>query len=77
MTAVTVNLNHVVLSLDDLANEAAAMNGRKHDPDGPGGSRRPEVAATTRDLLALADRLDLCAALVRQEYWALKGRERL
>jgi len=34
---------------------------------------RAEAAEVTRDLLHLADHLDLAANLVRQQYWRAKG----
>lgn len=52
------------------------LHGLEVDPDATTGRRRPEVAGITRDLLALADRLDLAASMVRQEYWAVKGYDR-
>lgn len=72
-----VDLHTVVYALEDARREADALNGTEFDVDGPGGSRRPDLAQTTRRLLALSDKLDLLAALARQEYWAMKGNERV
>ena len=36
---------------------------------------RSQVAQYTRDLLKLADSLELAAALVRQQYWRIKAQE--
>lgn len=36
--------------------------------------KKADAAQVNRDLLHLADKLDLAAGLVRNEYWALKGR---
>lgn len=77
MSTVTVNLHAVIMGMLDAQEAAERVNGLALDPDTKGGSRRPEVAEATRSLLALADRLDLLAAHVRQEYWALKGQKRL
>lgn len=36
-------------------------------------SQRERAAAMSRELLHLADHLDLTAALVREQYWTMKG----
>ena len=38
-------------------------------------SRRANAAALSRALLHLADHLDMTAALVREQYWSMKGLE--
>ena len=72
-----VDLSNVTDALDDCMTEADTLNATEYQVDGQGGTRRPDLAQTTRRLLALADRLDLAAALVRQEYWAVKGNDRI
>lgn len=73
----TLDLNPVIHGLIDASHAADDLDGTLVDMDAKGGTRRPEVAETTRSLLALADRLDLLAAMVRQEYWLLKGQQRV
>jgi hypothetical protein len=72
-----VDLHTVTFALQEAAQESDTLNATEFDVDGPGGKRRPDLAQTTRRLLALSDKLDLAAALVRQEYWAMKGNERI
>jgi hypothetical protein len=72
-----VKMNAVILGLIDARHAADALDGVTLDLDARGGTRRPEIADTTRSLLALADRLDLLAAMVRQEYWLVKGQQRV
>jgi hypothetical protein len=38
-----------------------------------GNARNATVAAVTRELLRLADQLELAASLVKNEYWVGKG----
>lgn len=72
-----VKMNAIILGLIDARHAADALDGKVLDLDSKAGTRRPEVADTTRSLLALADRLDLLAAMVRQEYWLVKGQQRV
>jgi hypothetical protein len=71
-----VELHATIIELETALEVARAHHGTKIEYDAPGGRRRPEVAAITRDLLCLSDRLTLLAAMVRQEYWAIKGEPR-
>lgn len=72
-----VDLHTVTTALQEAVVESDTLNATPYEIDPPGGRRRPDLAQTTRRLLALSDRLDLAAALVRQEYWAMKGDERI
>lgn len=72
-----VELHATINELEDLLEAARAHQGTVVEVDGPGGRRRPEVAAISRDLLCISDRLALLSAMVRQEYWALKGEPRV
>lgn len=72
-----VKLHAVITGLIDARHAADDLDGKVLDLDAKGGVRRPEVADTTRSLLALADRLDLLASMVRQEYWVVKGQQRV
>lgn len=71
-----IDMHSIQVGLIDATHAADALGEVTLDVDGPGGTRRPEVAEVTRSLLALADRLDLLAALTRQEYWLIKGQQR-
>lgn len=73
----SLDMHPVLSGLIDATHAASDLDDLVLDVDGPGGTRRPEVAEATRSLLALADRLDLLSALVRQEYWLLKGQRRV
>jgi hypothetical protein len=75
MSAV-VELHATISELEAALKLARAHHGTQIEYDAPGGRRRPEVAAITRDLLCLSDRLSLLAGMVRQEYWAIKGEPR-
>lgn len=72
-----LDLNPVLTGLIDATHAAEDLDGLDLAIDKASGTRRPEVADATRSLLALADRLDLLSALVRQEYWLLKGQQRV
>lgn len=72
-----LDMNAVVLGLIDAKHAADDLDGLTLATDKASGTRRTEVAEATRALLALADRLDLLAAMVRQEYWLLKGQQRI
>lgn len=74
---VEVKMHTVLTGLIDARHAADDLDGMVLDMDARGGTRRPEIAEATRSMLALADRLDLLAALVRQEYWRVKGQRRL
>lgn len=71
-----VELHATIHELEALLAACKAHQGTVIEVDGPGGRRRPQVAAITRDLLAISDRLALLSAMVRQEYWAIKGEPR-
>lgn len=77
MSTVEIKMHDIEVGLIDARHAAEDLNGKVLDLDAKGGTRRPEVAEATRSLLALADRLDLLAALTRQEYWRVKGQRRL
>lgn len=72
-----IELHATIHELESLLSVAKAHQGTRVETDAPGGRRRPEVAAVSRDLLALSDRLALLSAMVRQEYWAIKGEPRV
>ena len=67
----------IITALDQQRDALLMLQGLELDIDGPGGTRRADVARVTRQLLSVADRLDLLSALVRQEYWATKGLSRV
>lgn len=58
--------------LEGVDKQLDALHGR-HVPMGVSGANRKDVAAVTRELLRLADRFELAAALVRSQYWEVRG----
>lgn len=68
-----IDLSHA----DEITSEADSMIRRLHgihlnDADGQIVSRT-DAARLTRDLLYLADRLNMASQLVREQYWSSKG----
>lgn len=76
MTTASLDMNPIISGLIEARHAADDLEGLELQIDKANGTRRVEMAEATRSLLALADRLDLLAGLVRQEYWLLKGQQR-
>jgi hypothetical protein len=73
----TVNLDTVADLLAAASKSVDNLNGRRVQETSTPSARKATVAAVTRELLHLADQLDLAAALVKNEYWVGKGHEDL
>lgn len=72
-TPVTIiNLDRVSMVIVDARKETYRLSDVAVAIDTPN-VNRPDVAKLGRDLLHLADQLELAAQLVRNEYWVLKG----
>lgn len=68
-----INLDTVSEVLVVAEDEIQRLHGIDLDDGDSIGNRKQWAAEVTRDLLALADSLDLAAALVRNQYWQAKG----
>lgn len=76
-----VNLRAVIEMLETALSECDRLHGTELDDSSstanPGGandrSHREQAAILSRDLLVLSDGLGLAGALVKAEYWHLKG----
>lgn len=76
-----INLRTVIEMLERAHSEACNLHATELDDTdstgNPGGSsdrsRREQAALVSRDLLVLSDGLVLASALVKAEYWHLKG----
>lgn len=81
-----IDLDRTIRVLDDCQHLAGLLNGRnvsdRPDLQSPATGRqkrnnsvddRAEIAEVRRELVRLADQLDLAAALVRNEYHVMRG----
>ena len=68
-----IDLSVVHSQMIDLTDSVQHLDGVDLDDNDAVANKRQYAAEVTRDLLHLADSLDLLAALVRNEYWRTKG----
>lgn len=71
----TINLSTVRSQMSDLFAVTKDLDGIDLDDTEGIDQPRQWAAEVSRDLLHLADSLDLLGALVRNEYWKTKGYE--
>lgn len=68
-----IDLTSVRNAMDEASKIVADLDGREVvDPDSTT-TKRVDVAQVTRELIRLADLLDMAAALARNEYHVTKG----
>lgn len=73
----SINVTHALGLLDDVMNRLEDLNGRSHhDPDPTqriSKNDAREKARVASELQLISSRLELTAALVRNEYWHARG----
>lgn len=68
-----IDLTEAQRLLSWAAQEVPALHGIDVDDTDGVANRRRFAADVSRDLLHLSDQVDLAAALIRQQYWLVKG----
>jgi hypothetical protein len=68
-----INLDRIDRLMVQADHALSLLDGRELDDAEAASTKRRDAAKVSRELLHLADTLDAAAALVRQEYWAVKG----
>lgn len=68
-----IDLTETARLVEWAALEVPALNDIDVDDTDGVQNKRRFAADVSRDLLHMADQLDLAAALVRQQYWLVKG----
>jgi len=71
--SITLQLGPVIDSLTQTARALTRLDGVDVLDADSTQTKKAKVAEITRDLLFLADTLNLASSLVRNEYWAVKG----
>lgn len=69
----TIQLDGVIDSLTTAVRALSQLNGVDVLDTNSTQTKKGRVAEITRDLLFIADSLQLVSGLVRNEYWAVKG----
>lgn len=72
-----IDLGDVLIGLQQASLSATLLHSKDPSAGESAGERRTEVAAVSRELLHLADRLMALSSVVRSEYWTTKGQDPL